>query len=117
MNRIWKHIAKRRPPKPPYYTMSITKHMAPSTLEMNMQSIVAKRFVICEEWRQEHQPDAPENPHPWCIVGVHRESIYNTNIALMLAPFQNDGFIDVSRAIRVPAGKVGVAAKQDSDAE
>ena len=117
MNRFWKYIAKRVPPKPPYHTTPITKHMTASTLEMSMQSIVAKRFVICEEWRQEHQPASPENPHPWCIIGVIRESICNTNIALVLAPYQSDGFVDVSRAIRVPAGKVGVAAKQDTDTE
>ncbi len=117
MNRIWKHITKRKPPKPPHYTRAVTKHTVAMTLAMSLQSIVAKRFVICEEWRQKHHPDAPENPHPWCIVGVHRESIYDTDIVLVLAPYQDDGFVDVSRAIRVPAGKVGVAAKQDSDAE
>ena len=112
MHRFWKFVIKRKPPTAPHYTHAVTKMITSQMLEIDLQSIVQKRFVICQDWQRKHAPEAPPNPHPWCVLGVHRESIYNVNVVLMMAPFTEDGFPDVSQAIRVPAGKVGVAAKQ-----
>ncbi len=112
-NRIWRFIRKRKPPQPPHYTKGATKHTVPMTLAISMQSIVAKRFVICEDWMDENAPGAPANPHPWCIVGVYRASAYNSDIMLVMAPYKEDGFVDFANQLYVPADKVGVAVKQD----
>ena len=112
-NRIWRFIRKRKPPQPRQNLKTITRHTAPITLEMAMQSIVAKRFVICEEWQQEHAPSAPENPHPWAIIGTYRVSAYSDDIMLMMAPYKDDGFADFGNVLHVPVKKVGVAANQE----
>ena len=112
MNRIWKMIRKRKPPLPPQFTKGMTQHTTSMTLAMSLQSIVAKRFVICEEWMNENAPGAPANPHPWAIIGVYRTSPYHSEVMLLMAPFKENGFTDFNNTLHVPAGKVGVAADQ-----
>ena len=115
MNRIWKFISRRSqksPPQPPRDTIPATATTSPVMFEMMLQSIVAKRFVIDENWRAENCPDAPENPHPWHIVGAIRLANCTTDVAIVMAPVMEDGLADMKQVIQVPANKIGVAARQ-----
>lgn len=111
MNRIWKHI-QRAPPAPGKLAQSIGNCVQPLNLALEIESLVGKRFVLCEEWRLANAPDAPDNPHPWEVVGVVRESAYTANAVLLIAPVRSDGTIAIGGMLRVPAGRIGVAAKQ-----
>jgi len=112
MNRIWEHI-QRAPPTPGKTAQSIGNCVQPLNLALEVESLVGRRFVICEEWRIKNAPDAPENPHPWEVIGVMRASAYTARSVLLMAPVREDGTVQMSRVLRIPAGKVGVAARQD----
>lgn len=110
-NRIWK-LLQREKPKCPHYALKTAELATPATIGINLQSVIEKKFVICDEWQKANHPGAPPNPSPWSIIGVFRRSAYDDRVMLTMAPWKENGFVDFGAAINVPADKVGVAAKQ-----
>lgn len=112
MNRIWEYLPRRKPPKPDKLAGKLPVYV-PAEMAIMIQSSVGRRYVLCEEWRQQHLPNHPKNPHPWEILGVVRDSAYTSGVSILAAPIGNDGVARVRDAVKIPAIKLGVAARQE----
>lgn len=111
-NRIWKLIKKKEPPTVPHYAKDIAKNSSPMMIQVDLQAFVEKKFVIDHAWIFEHYKESMTD-RPWSLIGAQRRSSYNCEVNFLMAPFGENGFVDFSAAIAVPADMVGIAANQD----
>lgn len=111
-NRIWEFIERRDPPATPPYAQPAASKMTALGFAVSLQAVMNKKFVISNEWMIEHHPTAKLDM-AWIVIGAHRVSADNSNVAVSMAPLDQKGRAVFSRAIDVPPEYITVKAVQN----